>query len=227
MFRQPWLLALALFLATSPPARCADAPPAKDWERLDSCKLLENQSNDGDSFHVEHKGKEYIFRLYFVDAPESEDSFPDRVAEQAAYFGITPQRAIHVGHDAASFSAQKLTGAFTVWTRWKDAQGRSKLPRNYAVVSFGGKDLAEELVGVGLARIYGVRTPLPDGKDSREYLEHLATVEAKAKASGLGGWGSGTAQPASNTAPTSNTGSPKRTDFDSFFKKPNAGAAVP
>ncbi|PZR76957.1 MAG: hypothetical protein DLM73_01040 [Chthoniobacterales bacterium] len=35
----------------------------------------------------------------------------------------------------------------------------------------------------GLARIYGTRTPLPDGRDSRTYLTHLAELESEAKGS--------------------------------------------
>jgi len=45
-----------------------------------------------------------------------------------------------------------------------------------------GKDLNELLVSEGLARIYGMRTPLPDGRDSREYLAHLRELELEAKA---------------------------------------------
>ena len=33
---------------------------------------MENPANDGDSFHVRAKEKEFIFRLYFVDTPEVE-----------------------------------------------------------------------------------------------------------------------------------------------------------
>ena len=42
---------------------------------------------------------------------------------------------------------------------------------------------------VGLARIYGTCTPLPDGRDSREYLAHLHVLENEAKAAKRGGWG--------------------------------------
>ena len=51
-----------------------------------------------------------------------------------------------------------------------------------------GRDLAELLVTAGLARIYGTRTPLPDGRDSRTYLAHLAELEAQAKAAQRGAW---------------------------------------
>jgi endonuclease YncB( thermonuclease family) len=45
------------------------------------------------------------------------------------------------------------------------------------------------LVSAGLARIYGTRTPLPDGRNSRTYLAHLAELEAQAKTARRGGWG--------------------------------------
>ena len=45
---------------------------ADEWETIRGCRLIENESNDGDSFHVEADGEEKIFRLYFVDTPESE-----------------------------------------------------------------------------------------------------------------------------------------------------------
>ena len=49
--------------------------------------------NDGDSFHVILLDqKELIFRLYFVDAPEEERVYADRIVEQAAYFGISTGR---------------------------------------------------------------------------------------------------------------------------------------
>lgn len=35
-------------------------------------------------------GEERIFRLYFVDAPESALTYPERLQEQAEYFGIRP-----------------------------------------------------------------------------------------------------------------------------------------
>ena len=56
------------------------------------------------------------------------------------------------------------------------------------VIDSGGRDLDELLVRAGLARIYGTRTPLPDGRDSREYLAHLHALENEAKATKRGGW---------------------------------------
>ena len=39
---------------------------ADEWKTLTNCRLIENESNDGDSFHVKADGEEHIFRLYFV-----------------------------------------------------------------------------------------------------------------------------------------------------------------
>jgi len=55
-----------LYLLLAPPMMCR----AQSWQELTGCKFAEQDFNDGDSFHVKHKGKEYIFRLYFVDTPE-------------------------------------------------------------------------------------------------------------------------------------------------------------
>ena len=43
---------------------------ADDWQTIRGCRLIENESNDGDSFHVKADGEERIFRLYFVETPK-------------------------------------------------------------------------------------------------------------------------------------------------------------
>jgi DNA ligase (NAD+) len=58
--------------------------------------------------------------------------------------------------------------------------GRSDLGRVYCIIiTAEGRDLNELLVENGLARIYGTRTVLYDGRDSRKYLARLAELEAK------------------------------------------------
>jgi hypothetical protein len=49
-----------------------------------------------------------IFRLYFVDTPEEERVYADRIAVQAAYFGISPNAAVELGHEAGEFTKQAL-----------------------------------------------------------------------------------------------------------------------
>src|SRR4029453_14021367 len=127
---------------------------------------------------------------YFVDTPEEERVYADRIAEQAVYFGVTPDAAIEIGREASEYTKQALTKPFTIYTRWRRALGRSAIWRYYAIVLTGdGRDLNELLVSNGLARIYGTRTPLPDGRNSREYLARLHELESEAKAAKRGAWG--------------------------------------
>jgi len=166
-------------------------PPAQPFQRLDGCAYKPQRWDDGNSFHVNLPDqKELIFRLYFVDTPEEERVYADRIAEQAGYFGITSDAAIQIGREASEFTKQALTKPFTIYTRWRRAPGRSAIWRYYAiVVTADGRDLNELLVSAGLARIYGTRTPLPDGRDSRTYLAHLRELETQAKAARRGAWG--------------------------------------
>jgi endonuclease YncB( thermonuclease family) len=89
------------------------------WQRVNGCQGKANRWNDGDSFHVitGDAGKEIVARLYFVDAPEAETAYRDRIAEQAVYFGITSEQAVQIAHEAAAFTEKRLAIPFTVWTR--------------------------------------------------------------------------------------------------------------
>ena len=161
----------------------------RDWITLENCRLVPNAANDGDSFHVSVNGKEYIFRLYLVDAPETDAVNPARLVEQAKYFAITVPQAIEVGQAAKEFTGEKLSELFTVFTRMSDAMGRSKLERFYAFVQTKEGDLGEQLVCNGLARNYGFKAVPPGLKSSRQEVEKLQQFEDEAKREKIGGWG--------------------------------------
>ena len=140
---------------------------ADEWQTLTNCRLIENESNDGDSFHVKADGEEYLFRLYHVDTPESEidSAVADRVAVQAEHFGLTQEKSLQGGEKAKEFTEKVLSKPFSVVTRWQKALGRSKLQRYYAVVLVGGNDdLAELLVNAGLPRAFGQVVDAPKEK---------------------------------------------------------------
>src|SRR5437667_1088697 len=72
------LCSVSMLLSCGPSRRTgAPGPPGK-WVTLKKCQFQANAFNDGDSFHVRYDGQEFVFRLYFVDAPEVDDSFPER-----------------------------------------------------------------------------------------------------------------------------------------------------
>jgi endonuclease YncB( thermonuclease family) len=175
------LLVLALTVTVG-----AKAPPAKPFERLVGCRLEPDEWTDGDSFRVRlPNGRLETFRLYFVDTTESR-SRGERSDQQARYFGISRERAIELGEKAKSFTASMLAKPFTIETRWRRVYGGN---RYYAIISTAaGEDLIELLIRNGLARIYGTRTPLPDGRSSPQYRRRLRQLEAEAKRQEVGGW---------------------------------------
>ena len=182
------------------------AAAAKKWREYTGCIVIPNESNDGDSFHVKAgniKSKTYLFRLYFVDTPEAEKSLPERLKEQADYFGVAePMDMVKVGKAAVQFTENFLKdGNFTVYSRLSDALGRSGMDRDYALVMSGDRDLATELVRNGLARVYGSGTDLTDlepyGKDEDSWWRRLHQAELDAKNAKRGAWAyaSGPANP--------------------------------
>jgi endonuclease YncB( thermonuclease family) len=91
-----------------------------------------------------------VVRLYFVDTPEEERVYADRLAEQAAYFGISADAVLEVGSKASEFTRRALARPFTIYTRSRRALGRSANWRYYAiVVTADGRDLNELLVNAG------------------------------------------------------------------------------
>jgi competence protein ComEA len=161
----------------------------KDWVVLENCRLIMNPANDGDSFHASVGAKEYLFRLYLVDAPETDALTPGRLVEQSKYFEITVPQAIEVGEAAKAFTQQKLSQPFTVFTRMTDAMGRSKMERFYAFVQTREGDLGEQLVRNGLARNYGFKAVPPGLRNSRLEMQRLQQFEDEARQEKIGGWG--------------------------------------
>jgi len=165
------------------------AEAAKKWRLMEGCTLIDNPSNDGDSFHVRWKNRHYIFRLYFVDTPESETSLPERVAEQATYFGLDDATTVQIGKEAKKFTAKFLENGFTIQTRRENAMGRSDRQRFYGIVkNQAGEDLAEVLIANGLARIFGVDMDIPDDVRSTTFVRRLKGLELQAKNQKLGAW---------------------------------------
>lgn len=179
----------------------------KDWITLDNCQLIPNKANDGDSFHISANNTEYLIRIYFVDAPETSSVGPERLIEQAEYFGVSVPQVIEVGLDAKKFVDAKLSEPFTVVTRLAEGLGRSKIQRIYGLVRTKDGDLGEQLVANGLARIHGVHPALPDGASGEEEIQKLQQLEQEAKQKKLGGWAvsSGAPQSATTAATKSNS----------------------
>ncbi len=168
------------------------AVQAGSWDTLEKCTLAYNASNDGDSFHVMYKGKEYYFRLYFVDTPEKDKSFASRISDQAAYFEISEEHAVKLGREASKFTKQALNKPFTVYTTWQDAKGGSYMKRHFAFVTTrSGDDLGELLMVNGLGRAYGAQASHPKKPGIQQMWNRLRAAEKKAMQKKKGGWRKG------------------------------------
>jgi len=180
-----YLILSTLFLLAA-----AQTLAAGDWQKWTDCELVEDEYRDGDSFYVRRGPRsEYIVRLYFVDCPESDDRFPDRVDAQAKYFGIDHDDALKCGEKATQFTLKALDDGFTVHTRKEKSYSSSSKPRYYGFVELDdGVFLAEELVRNGLARIYGKPSDRPDGEDKSDLYRKFKKLKKAAVDHKRGAW---------------------------------------
>ena len=180
------LLCILLLSSTSRAANQVEGV----WEVLEGCRLVSNSYNDGDSFIVKHGGEQFIFRLYWVDALETSNTYIDRVREQARYFSIPEEAVTDAGKLATAFSKKFLRGEFTVITKWEDARGSSRNKRYFAMIQKDHKYLSNELMLAGLARLYGKPTEdrWPGGVTPRTFLGRLKNNEREAQREEYGIW---------------------------------------
>ncbi len=179
------LLGAALLVLLAFAANAAD----KSWTRFDGCRYLPDKNNDGDSFLVQCGREKFYARFYFVDAPESNASLPERVREQYEYWGVTMDQLTRAGSQADAFIRKSLsTRPFTLYTKRASAQGRAKTERYYSLIHVDGRYLHEAMLSEGLARTKGTTTTLPTGEKSRDYVKGLRTLESRAQLERRGIW---------------------------------------
>ena len=135
---------------------------------------------------------EHIFVLYYVDALDASLIHPQRVQEQARYFGVSSQRVIEEGQKALQYVTQLLKDhPFTVMTRWEEVPGLSRYYALILVETQPGKPvyLADLLVQQGYARVAGVTSSLPaDARSINDYALELQGLRRRAQQSKAGIW---------------------------------------
>lgn len=204
---KPWQLILLLIVAViawalqqrkAPPAGKAgrDPTPTTGYEVISGCRWQDHRGNDGDSFQVRlPDGRVEQFRLYYVDAPESQfrsyaggRTNRDRIHDQAQDLGLTDEQAVEIGKRAKALTHDLLArGSFTLHTRWDDPFGDRRY--HAFVAPEGGPFLEETLVREGLVRIHTKPADLPDGTPVKERLKQLRELEKEAKRAKRGAWG--------------------------------------
>ncbi|MFY8216875.1 MAG: helix-hairpin-helix domain-containing protein [Chthoniobacterales bacterium] len=176
--------------------------PANGLTTVENVTLVPTDWADGDSFRVRFPdGTEHTLRLYGADCVEwhvTDDSDARRLRAQRRYFGIegygdsareSIDLAKSLGEAAAAKVREILARPFRVDTAFADGRGDARFSRVYAFVTTpDGKDLATELVSLGLARAFGVYRSTPDGTSRGDYESSLKDAELIAAKTGLGVW---------------------------------------
>jgi len=169
------------------------------YELYRRCTLVDVRNNDGDSFMVQLPGgKQAVFRLYFVDTPESAfrryaggETNYERIRQQAAEMGgITPEQAVEIGKQGKHFTLGLLAGhPFDIYTRWDSPFNDNRFHAHLAVMQDGKpRWLDELLIERGLARIKTKPADLPDGTPAAKHLARLKDLERAAKRAEIGAW---------------------------------------
>lgn len=169
------------------------------YEVYRNCTLDSERHNDGDSFQVKlPDGRSEVFRLYFVDTPESEfknygrgETNHERIGQQAQYFGITPEQAVQIGQRGKHFTLDLLAKRpFTLYTRW-DSPYDDQRYHAFIEVQENGRDrsLDELLAEQGLCRIFTKGDATPDGTSVSKRKDQLHAIEKLARDRRLGAWG--------------------------------------
>jgi hypothetical protein len=101
----------------SPPSSRPLSEKNGPWQTIRNATLIDNPWNDGDSFHILANGTHRVFRLYFVDTPETDRSLSDRIRTQATYFNLQPAQIPALGERGGMPSDAANSGATTPSSR--------------------------------------------------------------------------------------------------------------
>ncbi|WP_395743170.1 hypothetical protein [Prosthecobacter sp.] len=191
------LQALPVAVAQVPPGQAAQEAsraPLQKFKIYPKAKLVESRANEADTLRVKLSDteEEHIFVLYYVDALDASLTHPQRVQEQARYFGVSSQRVIEEGQRATQYVTQLLKKQpFTVMTRWEEVPGLSRYYAFILVEVSPGRPvyLADLLVQQGYARVAGVTSGLPaDSRSINDYALELQNLRRQAQQSKAGIW---------------------------------------
>ena len=169
-------------------------PVEPNFVAFPGAEFIESRANEPDAFRVKIGLEELVIVLYFVDALEASWTHPQRVAEQARWFGnIQNQAIVDGGLAAMNYVAGLLKSKpFTVLTRWERVPNSS---RYYAMISVEhepGKRayLSDLLMRKGYARVGSVSTFLPpdDPRSMEDYALELRDLGVKARTQKQGIW---------------------------------------
>jgi endonuclease YncB( thermonuclease family) len=190
------LPALPVGVAQLPPGQSLDSGPAAlpEFKVFPKARFIESRTNEADTLRIKVSDteEEQVFVLYFVDALDASWTHPQRVQEQARYFGVSGEKVVSEGLKATQYVTQLLKDRpFSVMTRWEQVPERSRFYALILVEHTRGSwvYLADLLVQQGFARVAGVTTSLPsDTRSLNDYALELQALRKQAEQRKAGVW---------------------------------------
>ncbi|MGK0190572.1 MAG: endonuclease YncB(thermonuclease family) [Verrucomicrobiales bacterium] len=164
----------------------------RNFEVLMGCELVESRANDGSTLRIRHRDNEYVFRLYFVDTPETTLNNGDIIRSQTRYFNyITEERLLETGAEAREFALKLLRSRpFAVFTQWLKPTHNHRYYGMVQIQMPNGERrfLSELLASRGYATLDSLGIKLPNGVEEEVFRNHLHGLETVARKSSVGAW---------------------------------------